>query len=322
VNTKRRLLQTATRAIAVVFVSLLFFMNVSYAHGYKGDNKAVLYHSSQGTSSPDEIIARAKTWVDADPQVAYDEGSWYQGYREDCSGFVSMAWGLSQPGLTTYTLPKVSHQISKDELQPGDILLNQWGGWAVAGSPDAHVVIFDGWTDSSHTHYNAYEENPFWGGAHYTQNIPYPFWPGYDSSDYLPMRFNSLSNPPGPTVNFSPFVGNWYGHARGLTFSLDGHAKYAGRVFRWCSTNPPPCDSFKGDEIIGGLNENLQFTQVIGSTAYGTIVSGTDDPGSVYLKVGSKIAVTLEPNDKLSISDGAELCGPKTPSDDPTCSGA
>jgi len=130
--------------------------------------------------------------------VPYNEGGWYQGYREDCSGFVSMAWVLPAPGLTTYTLPTVSHPINKDDLQPGDILLNQWGGWPVGkyGSPDAHVVIFDSWADSMHMHYNAFEEDPYYGEANYTTNIPYPFWPGYDSSDYVPMRLNNLSNSP------------------------------------------------------------------------------------------------------------------------------
>lgn len=205
-NTKRKLPRTGTIAIIVVLFSLQLFVNVSgsYAYGYRGNNKTVNYHHTQGTVSPDEIIARVKTWVDANPQVPYDEGGWYQGYREDCSGFVSMAWGLPQPGLTTYTLPTVSHQIRKDDLQPGDILLNQWGGWTMPGSPDAHVVIFDSWVDSSHTNYNAYEENPYWNGAHYTTNIPYPFWPGYDTSDYVPMRLNSLSNSTTPTPPITP----------------------------------------------------------------------------------------------------------------------
>jgi hypothetical protein len=151
-----------------------------------------------------EIIARAKIWVDVNPQVPYDECGWYKGYREDCSGFISMAWRLPQPGSTTYTLPRVSHQISKDELQPGDVLLNQWGGWTMPRSPDAHVVIFNSWVDSSHTHYNAYEENPYWNGAHYTTNIHYPFWSGYDTSDYVPMKLNALSNSTTPTPPLIP----------------------------------------------------------------------------------------------------------------------
>jgi len=122
-----------------------------------------------------------------------------------------------------------------------------------------------------------------------------------------------------------------------LIFQPDGHATYTGRVFRWCEfegiTNPSPCDTNNG-EIVGGLNEDLLFTRVVGSTVYGTIVSGTDDygpgftnggydpHGQLLLKVGDQISLTLGPNDKLSVSDGWTLCGPQTPSDDPACSGA
>src|SRR2546423_1690568 len=68
-----------------------------------------------------EIINRARTWVDA--QVPYSMSDyWSDGYRQDCSGFVSMAWGL--PGNEwTGSLGGYGTQIKKEELQPGDILL-------------------------------------------------------------------------------------------------------------------------------------------------------------------------------------------------------
>ena len=139
----------------------------------------------------DEIIARAQSWVDAG--VTYDQGGTYNGYREDCSGYVSMAWELGTPGLTTYTLPNVSYQITQDDLQPGDVLLNTNGG----GNPNlAHVVLFESWVDSSHTSYNGYEEvySPgYYIGAHYATNIPYPYWSGYDPQGYVPMRLDTLS---------------------------------------------------------------------------------------------------------------------------------
>jgi hypothetical protein len=148
----------------------------------------------------DAILTRAKTWLE--PQVPYNQRGWYQGYREDCSGFVSMAWGLPT-SLTTYTLATVADPITKDELQPGDVLNNANGG----GNPNlAHVLIFESWVDSSHTSYNAYEENPYWNGAHYTTNIPYPFWPGYDTSGYIPMRLKTLSNAPAITPASTPSI--------------------------------------------------------------------------------------------------------------------
>jgi hypothetical protein len=147
---------------------------------------------TEGMVSRNQIIDRARSWALA--HVPYDQLQLYNGYREDCSGLVSAAWGLKQPGYTTYTLPSVAYPIQKDQLEPGDILNNRDGG----GNPeDAHVLIFVSWSNGAHTQYNAYEEDPYWGGAHYTTNIPYPFWPGYNQS-YQPMRYKDLAQAPAP----------------------------------------------------------------------------------------------------------------------------
>ncbi|WP_437751952.1 pre-peptidase C-terminal domain-containing protein [Sorangium sp. So ce1389] len=59
-------------------------------------------------------------------------------YRSDCSGFVSWAWQLAAPGLTTSTLPNASTTITGSNLAPGDILLG-----------NGHVVLFESWTDKA-----------------------------------------------------------------------------------------------------------------------------------------------------------------------------
>ncbi len=69
-----------------------------------------------------EIVSRAQAWVNA--QVPYSQSAYRDGYRTDCSGFVSYAWNLRDNAgnprpLTTWTLPNVSYRISKDELQTG-----------------------------------------------------------------------------------------------------------------------------------------------------------------------------------------------------------
>lgn len=89
--------------------------------------------------SRSSIIARGQDWVDKN--VPYNKT--YDGYRTDCSGFVSMAWGLPRPGHTTSTLGEVSKTISKGELQSGDALL-------CAGT---HVTLFVSWADSSKNSY-------------------------------------------------------------------------------------------------------------------------------------------------------------------------
>src|SRR5260370_6041662 len=147
---------------------------------------------------------------------------------------------------------------------------------------------------------------------------------------YLANRSQGLLSD--QTNEFHPFVGHWFGHARELIFYPDGHATYAGRVARWCDVDHVPCDSAK---ITGGIKENLQFTHVVGSAIYGTIVSGTDDYGPAFdadgrynpqgkllLKVGSSISLLLKANDKLVISDGWMLCRPQTAQRDPGCSSA
>ncbi|MFE4951038.1 cell wall-binding repeat-containing protein [Leifsonia sp. NPDC056665] len=136
------------------------------------------------TVSSDEIT-RAKSWIDA--KVPYNQrlsySNQYGTYREDCSGFVSMALGLPS-SYTTVTLPQVMHPISKDQLQPGDFMLNS------AAGDNGHVAIFMGWTDASHTKYTSWEEN---GAQGYTfiQVVPYPYWPSWSgASNYSPYRRN------------------------------------------------------------------------------------------------------------------------------------
>jgi hypothetical protein len=52
--------------------------------------------------------------------VPYNQTKTYDGYRTDCSSFVSMCWILAKPGLTTFAMQTVSHNIAKNDLQPGD----------------------------------------------------------------------------------------------------------------------------------------------------------------------------------------------------------
>ncbi|MEU5100031.1 peptidoglycan-binding protein [Streptomyces sp. NPDC020996] len=130
-----------------------------------------------------EIINRAKAWVAA--QVPYSMSDyWSDGYRQDCSGFVSMAWSL--PGNEwTGSLGKYGERISKEELQPGDILLFHNPDNPEKGS---HVVLFGGWTDSTHTSYVAYEETPPHARRRAT---PYAY--SSNSDRYVPYRYRGIA---------------------------------------------------------------------------------------------------------------------------------
>lgn len=130
----------------------------------------------------DTIIEDAKYWLN--PCVPYSQSSYHKGadglnYRQDCSGYVSMAWKLGT-SATTSTLAQYSTKISKSDLQAGDILLN-------AGE---HVLIFYKWVDSSKTSYYTYEQHPSCTEYH---TVPYPYYSNYDPSSYLPYRYNKVS---------------------------------------------------------------------------------------------------------------------------------
>ncbi|WEO97217.1 peptidoglycan-binding protein [Streptomyces sp. FXJ1.172] len=134
------------------------------------------------TTTRSKIITRAKTWVTA--QVPYSMSAyWSDGYRQDCSGYVSMAWGL--PGNEwTGSLGDYGVKITKEELEPGDILLYHNPDNPEKGS---HVVIFGGWTDYTHATYTVYEQTPPHARS---QPTPYPYWSNADK--YVPYRYKGV----------------------------------------------------------------------------------------------------------------------------------
>ncbi|MCX4686721.1 peptidoglycan-binding protein [Kitasatospora purpeofusca] len=129
------------------------------------------------------IIERAQRWVDQ--KVPYSMSRyWSDGYRQDCSGFVSMAWGLGS-SQTTWTLPDFAERITKAELQPGDVLIHNDPASPRSGS---HVTVFGGWTDAARTRYVAYEQTS--PGA--TRRVtPYAYWS--NSATYVPYRYKALT---------------------------------------------------------------------------------------------------------------------------------
>ncbi|MGW9428422.1 hypothetical protein ACWHA1_10725 [Streptomyces decoyicus] len=132
-----------------------------------------------------DIIDRAMERVEH--RIGYSQSATTNGYRDDCSGFVSAAWGLQPPGLNTYGLMgnDTAHVITKDDLQPGDAL--------IAGD---HTVIFGGWADEEHTKYVALEDNGSQGTVSHV--IPYPYYSGDAAHErsigkpYVPYRRNGL----------------------------------------------------------------------------------------------------------------------------------
>lgn len=126
-----------------------------------------------------QMIARAEHWVAQ--HVPYNQGAWHEGYRTDCSGYVSMCWGL-RDSMVTSTMPQISHRIAKEDLRPGDVLLN-------TDVATGHVILFDRWADYAHNSYVGYELCPQ-GTLHHV--IPYPYYGGFGV--YEPYRYNNAGD--------------------------------------------------------------------------------------------------------------------------------
>ncbi|WP_167353866.1 NlpC/P60 family protein, partial [Streptomyces hirsutus] len=126
-----------------------------------------------------DIVERAERWVAA--KVPYSMSAyWSDGYRQDCSGFVSMAWNLPANEWTG-SLGQYAQKITKAELQPGDMLLFHNAADPQGGS---HVVLFGGWTDSTRTAYVAYEQTR---PNTLRRSTPYAYW--NNSAGYVPYRY-------------------------------------------------------------------------------------------------------------------------------------
>ena len=104
------------------------------------------------------ILARAKIWVDI-PVPYGGLNSWHgnpiyhQGYKTDCSGFVSYAWELPKPGTDTVNIKTYARYISIPDLQPGDALNNEKLGDA------GHIVLFVRWLDIVNHTFDSYDLN-------------------------------------------------------------------------------------------------------------------------------------------------------------------
>jgi len=198
------------RSFALIFILLSVF----------GANPhlSVRFSKSQSYQPPslEQMLERAHQWTDATPPVVYnihgyqpdpDQPNFIPGYREDCSGFVSMIWKLPY-NPNTGGLALITKTIPYDQLQPGDILLNLDPIHQKLNPNDptykdfSHVVFFNGWTDANGNHvkqpsqyYDASEENGFYMKAREDTKMPFPYYPGIPGNpnyrskdDYIARR--------------------------------------------------------------------------------------------------------------------------------------
>ncbi|PBC78448.1 hypothetical protein BX265_3219 [Streptomyces sp. TLI_235] len=150
-------------------------------------------HNGQGVGPKDQPILdgasdERKAMVDramerVNRKLGYSQGAETNGYRVDCSGFVSAAWGLPGPGTTTGPLISesggIAHHISKSSMLPGDaMVVHQAHG-------EQHVVLFGGWADKAHTRMVILEDNGSLGCV--SREVPLSKY-----SEYTAVRKNGM----------------------------------------------------------------------------------------------------------------------------------
>ncbi|GAA4527243.1 FG-GAP-like repeat-containing protein [Nonomuraea ferruginea] len=132
-----------------------------------------------------QVITRARSWL-AVGGVPYSQVRCYRNsygdYRTDCSGFVSMAWGLGGSGSAFWTgnLMDQAFQISRSSLQPGDALLRHTGN-----TSENHVALFVRWADGAHTQPVVIEQTGSSGTIERTWSASY-------AGLYTPIRYDNI----------------------------------------------------------------------------------------------------------------------------------
>lgn len=137
------------------------------------------------------VVARGKSWVDR--AVPYSMSAFFEGYRTDCSGFLSMCWVLSSNGVPTSPStaglddPSLVTPIAKEDLQPGDMILRPKDQ---PGASYGHAVLFVAWANPERTKYIGYHESSGSGKA-VMATITYPF---YGETGFAPYRYNGIGD--------------------------------------------------------------------------------------------------------------------------------
>jgi hypothetical protein len=144
-------------------------------------------------NAPEErraILERAAKWV-RNP-ASYSLTEYQDGYRKDCSGFVSMAWGLGT-SITTAQIPPRSEstnyaeRIGWDDLQPGDAV-SKSSTSQVMGMTVGHIRLYVGKNSLGRM---CFWEQAYWGldALSGTAVHTYSQW-ALQAQSYEPIRKN------------------------------------------------------------------------------------------------------------------------------------
>lgn len=202
-------------SFALAAAGVLVTASIATAPQASADEISVRYCGQSGTNlatvTGEQAITRAQSWLP--PVVArrvnYNQSlCWrnqYGRYREDCSGYVSMAWGLPSSLVAHNLDPRFAdtaylrsqlQQVPPTALRPGDALnFNVSSPWE-----KSHIVLFGGWApnDAGQHRYFVYysESNPRVGTVKGTGDLQSSYWRKYIGVRYKKMTWSA----PQPSV--------------------------------------------------------------------------------------------------------------------------
>ncbi|GAA2964110.1 RICIN domain-containing protein [Kitasatospora cinereorecta] len=154
-----------------------------------------LGHGSRpgGKVTRDQVIERAQAWVDQ--AVPYSANglsapfSWWSDsatgghYRQDCSGYVSMAWQL-ESSLSTHSLSSVATTVRTTDLERGDVL-----------NSAQHALIFGGWTDKGRGTFTYYQQSSRSRPTNKSEGSIYASrLAGHPTSSYTGLRYKNITD--------------------------------------------------------------------------------------------------------------------------------
>ncbi|MFC7529217.1 FG-GAP repeat domain-containing protein [Actinoplanes sp. GCM10030250] len=179
-------------------------------------------NGSDLTLNRGQVMTRARSWLNV--EVPYNQGRCYQNqygdYRTDCSGFAAMAWGLGGAGnwFTTGDAPNRTHQISRNELKPGDALWRH-----PANFDDQHMALFVRWADAARTSPVVYEQTVV---DNTNRDTIESTWPSGYANTYTPIRYDNIVDGGGDGTGSSTPDINGDGRADTVAVYDDGRAMW------------------------------------------------------------------------------------------------
>ncbi len=110
-------------------------------------------------------------------------------------------------------------------------------------------------------------------------------------------------------LSFATFAGIWSRHSGKLVIRDNGQFTISLRTYRWCSQNPPPCDSISGIAIRDGDYASGHLSSVSGKSATGQVTQTTDQADTPK----GRILITLNTQTDIVFANNVNFCGPSSP---------